>query len=252
MGKAIQEISIPIGHVDNVLDLANLLKKFFNADIEILNEKSGNEGVAIIARLNYKRYFLDRLYYNVSSEFIKITVYVVGNSKIELDEDIVDLLTKKKLKKERDVYVFETIKALVNFLKFQLTQIDFPQINVEDLKQIDLSEREKRLDQWQEAFEKLIPWGVNVSNQRNEEIASCNWIFELEPPRTPLPMDLAIKNQRPSRYYEEAGEIYERFNKSGVDGCEQFFPGESDWNKQYQSVVNHLKKIYKVDVLKER
>lgn len=228
------KIEINFKQLDNVLDLANFLKYFLRAEVNILPEDKNS--IALVAHMRTN---------NIFARYMKnkeMTVFVFMNKTVRIffhDNPVVHMFKVSPENFEATdakftEHSFKTIQGFIDFIQPHTVSIEFPAIDTQDLEEIDLEKRKEALSKWKEVLEKLIPYGVLVQNQLSDHISDASWIFELHLPVAPVPKEDALKNE----YLDEYHYNYED------DHLICFYPGDKDWNKQYKHVINHLKKLY--------
>ncbi len=224
------EVTINTKSIDNIMDLGNFIKNFFGAKVQFF-EKNDN-GVALAAYFPTDRF----IKIPPKREFIFVVIFVGGNSKIYqagsgIDAFFLELCLPNI--ENKPYFEFENMEDLVNYLKSELTQITFPDMEVRSVRPIDFEDRKKRIDQWKSIFQQLIPYGLIVRCVEDyPEIADYGRIFELEWPNKPTPKEVSEKQKYDSDYYSGDGYI----------GLE---PGE-DWVKIYKEIVVKLETIYNI------
>ncbi len=229
------EVTINTKSIDNIMDLGNFIKNFFGADVKFFGEN--NDGIAFVSCFPTDRF----IKIPPKREYIFIVVFVGGSSKIYQSDSQIDaffLTLCLPDPKRKPLLEFEDMESLVDYLKIELTQITFPDMEVKSVRPIDFKDRNKRIEQWRDIFKQLIPYGLIVRYvEEHPDIAEYGRIFELEWPDKPTPKEVAEKQEYNSEYYSGDGYV----------GLE---PGD-DWTKIYKEVVARLQKIYDIPKIPE-
>lgn len=226
------KIEIDFKQVDNILDLCNFLKYILRAEVKILHEEKS--GIALVAHMRTSNVFARAMQFTTMTAFVfvnkKVKIFFHENSLIHMFSVSPEDLEKTDAKFTE--HSFKTIQSFIDFIQPETVPIEFPEIDIQDFKEIDLEKREKALDKWEEVLEKLIPYGVLLDNQRHVNTGG-HYVFQLHLPCKAVPKDIALKNEFGD------GEYHENF-----DLLLSFCSGKKDWNEMYKEALSHLKKLY--------
>lgn len=236
-----EKILLSMRSINNIMDLANLLKNLFPVKISFFPENNQY-------RLAFSAEFSSDclLKFKKKQKTLHLLVFLNGKSRIYEDDALTsymfhqDYILIDNLEKEiNPLLSFESIAQFVEFLKDEFGKFDFPDIGIESLSLINLEERDKRIKAWRKKFDMLIPYGVVVEPVYDtDERAAVSTIFELNVPIKPVPKEIAEQNNAGITY--DAGCLDEK-------SWTPFYP-EDDWNAMYKEIVEKLKEIYKIPI----
>lgn len=239
-------INIQLRPIDNVLDLANFFKHFFQAEeVKIFSEgRESKDYIILRSYIKTENIFARHMGNGIMVVFVfmnkKVQVFFHNNPFIHMFDVLPSDFEKTGM--EFMMYSFNTIQDFINFIKPNINVlIEFPKIDVKDFKErINLERRREALNEWREIFEGFIQYGVLVENQLDEYLSRKDWLFKVHLPARPVPKEIALENNLNDKYH----------NNYDDEHVILFSPGE-DWNKKIQNIFSYLEKLYAIEGLKK-